>query len=231
MNLIALDDEPLALMLIERHLADLPDWTLLGAFTDAASAAEFLRSNTVDVLLTDINMPDISGLQFVRELPDERPLVIFVTAYKEHALEGYDLDVIDYLVKPVSPERFRKALQKASELIELRRKAEAASVPVLPADDHFFVFSEYQQVKITIKDILYIASMGDYVKIYLSAQSKPVLTLERLKTLADRLQAHGFKRIHRSYLINTEKIEAQQKSKIKIAGEWLPIGETFMDQA
>lgn len=230
MNLIALDDEPLALMLIERHLADIPEWTLRGAFTDAAAAADFLQHNTIDVLLTDINMPDINGLQFVRELPDERPLVIFVTAYKEHALEGYDLDVMDYLVKPVSPERFKKALQKAAGLIELRQKAEAATATVALADDHFFVFSEYQQVKITIKDILYIASMGDYVKIHLHTQHKPIITLERLKTLADRLQTHGFRRIHRSYVVNLEKIEARQKSKLKIGTEWLPVGETFLDQ-
>lgn len=226
LTLIALDDEPLALVLIERYLRELPQWQLLATFTDAAAAADFLRNNTVDLLLIDINMPDISGLQFVRELPDERPLVIFVTAYKEHAHEGFDLDVVDYLLKPVAPERFKRALQKAADLLDLRRRAEAVAPPIT-GEDFFFVFSEYQQLKITIKDILYIEGMGDYVKIFLTAQPKPVLTLERLKNLADRLEASGFRRIHRSYVVNMDKVAAMQKSRLNVAGIWLPIGETY----
>lgn len=228
MTLIALDDEPLALVLIEKHVQQLPEWKLLATFTDAATAADFLRHNTVDLLLSDINMPDISGLQFVRELPDERPMVIFVTAYKEHALEGFDLDVVDYLVKPVSPERFKKALGKAAELLDLRRKAEATPLS-LPTEDFFFVYSEYQQVKISIRDILYVEGMGDYIKIYLATQPKPVLTLERLKTLSDRLHDRGFRRIHRSFLVNLEKVEAMQKSRVLVNGVWLPVGETYAE--
>lgn len=228
MTFIALDDEPIALAIIERHACNIPDLQLVAAFSDAAAAAEFLRNNTVDLLLTDINMPDVSGLQFVRELPDERPMVIFVTAYKEHAHEGFNLNVIDYLVKPVSPERFYTSIQKAAGLLELRRKAEAAEATV-PLDDFFFVFSEYQQIKITIPDILYVEAMGDYVKIFHSTQPKPVLTLERIKVLADRLQHHGFRRIHRSYLVNMKKVEAFQKSKLRVAGVWLPVGETYVE--
>jgi DNA-binding LytR/AlgR family response regulator len=228
MTLIALDDEPLALVLIEKYVQQLPEWKLLATFTDAAAAGEFLCHNTVDLLLSDINMPDISGLQFVRELPDERPMVIFLTAYKEHAHEGFDLDVVDYLVKPVSPDRFKKALGKAAELLDLRRKAETTS-PAPPGEDYFFVFSEYQQLKIIIKDIQYVESMGDYVKIYLSTQPKPVLTLERLKNLADRLYVSGFRRIHRSFIVNLQKVEALQKSRLLIHGVWLPVGETYTD--
>ncbi|HRJ16354.1 MAG TPA: LytTR family DNA-binding domain-containing protein, partial [Saprospiraceae bacterium] len=214
MTFIALDDEPIALAIIERYARNVPDLQLVATFTDAAAAAEFLRNNTVDLLLSDINMPDVSGLQFVRDLPDERPMVIFVTAYKEHAHEGFDLNVIDYLVKPVSPERFNTAIQKAAGLLELRRKAEAAEASALP-DEFFFVFSEYQQVKITISDLLYVEAMGDYVKLFLSTQPKPVLTLERMKILADRLQQHGFRRIHRSYLVNMKKVAALQKARLQ----------------
>ncbi|HMQ46378.1 MAG TPA: LytTR family DNA-binding domain-containing protein [Saprospiraceae bacterium] len=228
MTFVALDDEPIALAIIERYAREVPGLQLLASFTDAAAAADFLRENTVDLLLTDINMPDVSGLQFVRELPDEHPMVIFVTAYKEHAHEGFDLDVVDYLVKPVSPERFKRAIQKATELIELRQKAESAG-NAIPTEDHFFVFSEYQQVKITIQDIRYIEGMGDYVKIFLADQSKPVLTLERMKVLTDRLHPHGFRRIHRSFLVNLGKVAAMQKSKIKIGQDWLPIGETYVE--
>jgi two-component system, LytTR family, response regulator len=227
MNFIALDDEPLALVLIEKHASAIPDLQLLATFTDAATAADFLRNNAVDLLVSDINMPDVNGLQFVRDLPDERPMVIFLTAYKEHAHEGFDLDVVDYLIKPVSAERFQKAIRKASDLLELREKAAEAALVLPPAETHFFVFSEYYQIKITIEDILYIESMGDYVKIYLATQKNPVLTLERLKNLTDRLSKHGFQRIHRSYLVNLAKITAQQKSRVSVNGIWLPVGEAY----
>lgn len=224
MTFIALDDEPLALVLIEKLAAQVPEVQLLATFTDAAAAADFLQKNTVDLLLSDINMPDVSGLEFVRQLPDERPLVIFLTAHKEHALEGFDLDVVDYLVKPVSPERFQKAMKKAATRLLPQEKPE----PLHTQETSFFVFSEYIQVKITIADILFIESMGDYVKIHLAGQAKPVLTLERLKNLAARLEKHGIRRIHRSFLVNLEKIEARQKSQVHIAGVWIPVGETFL---
>ena len=228
MTFIALDDEPLALVLIRKFAQDLPEWKLLATFTDAAEAAVFLQNNTVDLLLTDINMPDVNGLQFVRDLPDERPMVVFVTAYKEHAHEGFDLDVVDYLVKPVSPERFKKALHKAADLLDLRRRAEAPALPT--GDDFFFVFAEYRQVKIVVKDILYLEGMGDYVKIFLQSQPKPVLTLERLKNFTERLHEKGFRRIHRSFLVSLDKVEAMQKSRVRIAGLWLPVGETYSEE-
>ena len=227
MTFIALDDEPLALTLLEKHAASIPKLQLLGTFTDAGAAAAFLHHNTVDLLISDINMPDISGLQFVRDLPDERPMIIFLTAHKEYALEGFDLDVVDYLIKPVSNTRFEKAIQKARDLLETRDKAASAIRVLPPAETYFFVFSDYQQVKITIADILYIESMGDYVKIHLTNQKKPVLTLERLKNLAARLAQHGFRRIHRSFLVNAEKITAQQKSRVQIQGIWLPVGDLY----
>lgn len=228
MTFIALDDEPLALVLIEKYARDLPEWTLLATFTDAAAAAEYLRNNTVDLLLSDINMPDISGLQFVQALPDERPMIIFVTAYKEFAHEGFNLDVVDYLVKPVAPDRFKRALQKAADLLELRRKAEAASAPApTPLEDHIFVFSEYQKVKILLKDVLYLESMGDYVKIFLASQTRPILTLERLKNLAERLRGHGFRRIHRSVVVNAEKVEVVQKSRVKVGGLGWRLGKNI----
>ncbi|MDX1906998.1 MAG: LytTR family DNA-binding domain-containing protein [Bacteroidia bacterium] len=225
MNLILLDDEPLALVLLRRHLADLPDWTLLGAFTDAEAAAACLREQPVDLLVTDINMPDISGLQFVRDLPEMRPLVIFVTAYREHAVTGFDLDVVDYVVKPVSQERFHKALHKAADLLRLRRRAEAAGPP--PEDPYLSVFSEYQQLRLLIRDIRYIEAMGDYVKIYLATQPRPILTLERMKHLTERLTPRGFRRIHRSWLVNLDHVTATQKSRVRVGEVWLPVGETY----
>lgn len=229
MTFIALDDEPLALVLIEKYAREISDWQLLATFTDAAAAADFLQNNTVDLLLTDINMPDINGLEFVQALPDERPMVIFVTAYKEFAHEGFNLDVVDYLVKPVAPDRFKKALQKAADLLELRRKAESIAPAPTPTADHIFVFSEYQKVKILLKDVLYLESMGDYVKIYLEGQVKPILTLERLKNLAERLRGQGFRRIHRSVVVNVGKITAVQRARVKVGNEWFVVGETYLE--
>jgi two-component system, LytTR family, response regulator len=225
MNIIALDDEPLALRIIEKFVNEIPEIELLATFTDAAKAADFLQNNTVDLLLTDINMPDINGLKFVRDLTNERPMVIFITAYKEHAHVGFDLEVIDYLVKPISKDRFQKAIQKALNLKKLHLKAGLQNSTELL--EYFFIFVDYQQVKIIIKEILYIESMGDYVKIHLNGQSRPILTLERIKNLTEQLLPHGFKRIHRSFLINSEKVEALQKSQVKIGEVWLPIGESF----
>ncbi len=227
MTLIALDDEPLALVLIEKFARECPGADLLATFTSAAAAADFLKNNPVDLLLSDINMPDVSGLQFVRDLPDEHPMVIFVTAHKEYAHEGFNLDVVDYLVKPISRERFEKSLKKAADLLDLQQKAENTLAFLPPAATHFFVFSEYKQVRIHIANILYVESMGDYVKIHLAGQAKPVLTLERLKNLAAQLEKQGIRRIHRSYLVNVAKIEARQKSQVCVSGVWLPVGETF----
>lgn len=226
MTFIAVDDEPLALVVIEKFSQHLPEWKLLATFTDVTLAIDFVKSNAIDLVLTDINMPDINGLQFVRELKDEKPQVIFITAHKEHALDGFDLDVTDYLMKPISLERFQKAMNKATKLVQLN-KTSFVPEPINHVPDYFFVYSEYEQIKILVADILYIEAMGDYVKIFLKSQIKPVLTLERIKNLMDTLSVAGFVRIHRSYIINLSFIEAKQKSKVRINNTWLPIGETY----
>jgi two-component system, LytTR family, response regulator len=228
MTLIALDDEPLALTLLTRYVEQLPQWSLLNTFTDAALAADFLKQQPVDLLLCDVNMPDISGLQLVQDMRAERPLVIFITAHKEFAHEGFNLSVLDYLVKPVSFERFKIALQKAENWLQLQQKAERGTA--IANDTHFFVYSEYQQIRIDIQEVLYVESMGDYVKIYLDEQPKPVITLERIKNMADRLAPHGFRRIHRSYVVNNAYITALQKSRLKVGEVWLPIGEKYIER-
>ncbi len=224
MTTIALDDEPLALTLIQKYAAETEGLDLLATFTNAKLAMEFLQQNQVELLISDINMPDVTGLQVAHSLGKSGPLVIFVTAHKEHAHEGFELDVVDYLVKPISPERFQTAIQKAQKRLAAERPA---SPPTPATEEHFYVFSDYKQIKIRIKDILYIEGMGDYVKIHQQGQSKPVITLERMKKLAERLREHGFRRIHRSFIINIDKIEERQKTRVCIAGVWLSLGETF----
>lgn len=225
MTCIALDDEPIALTIIETYLRSIPELTLLKKFTDASHAFDYLTHNPVDLLISDIHMPDISGLEFVRSLPEERPMVIFLTAYKEHAHIGFDMQVVDYLVKPVAPDRFERAIKKAYALFE--RTMDTVPLTRLDHPDHFFVFSDYVQIKIVISEIQFIESMGDYVKIHLDGKKKPVITLERLKNMAQRLHDLGFKRIHRSYLVNIAKVEAKQKSQVKVGNIWIPVGERF----
>lgn len=222
MNLIAIDDEPLALSVLEKHCRLVPAVRLLGTFTNVFAAVEFMAQNPVDLLLTDINMPDLNGISLVKSLAPPLPMVIFTTAHREFALEGYELDVVDFLVKPISPERFSKALQKAQELHDLRQRPFARAM----ADDFFFVRVEYQQVKIHIREILFVEGLKDYVKIHIAGQTRPVVTMARLKSLEERLVAHRFVRIHRSFLVNLERVSVAQKSRVKIGERWLPVGET-----
>jgi two-component system, LytTR family, response regulator len=221
---IALDDEPLALTLIQKYATETDGLDLLASFTNAKLAMDFLQNNQIDLLISDISMPDVTGLQVARNLSESGPMIIFVTAHKEYAHEGFELDVVDYLVKPISPERFQTAIQKAQKRLVTEHQL---STQNSSSEEHFYVFSDYKQIKIRIKDILYIEGMGDYVKIHQEGQSKPVITLERMKKLAGQLHNYGFRRIHRSYIINIDKIEERQKTRVCIAGNWLSLGETF----
>jgi two-component system LytT family response regulator len=221
---IAVDDEPLALSIIQKYAELLKEWKLLGVFSSAVQARQFLSENVVDLVITDINMPEENGLELVRNFKDERPLIIFLTAYKEYAHEGFDLDVIDYLVKPVPPDRFLKAMEKAKDWLAFKNQAVIETPPALEV---ITVFSDYKEIIIPVQEILYIEAMGDYVKIFRESKSKPTLTLKRLKELEVQLTPTGFSRIHRSYLVNKNKIESRLKTKVKIGEQWLPVGETY----
>lgn len=221
---IAVDDEPLALSIIQKYAEPMEDWKLVGVFSSAAKAREFLSDNVIDLVITDINMPEENGLDLVRNFKEEKPLIIFLTAYKEFAHEGFDLDVIDYLVKPVAPDRFMKAMEKAKDWLAFKSQTLPEK---LPSIEKMAVFSDYKEVIIPVQEILYIEAMGDYVKIFREGKSKPTLTLKRLKDLEIQLQPLGFSRIHRSYLINNNKIESRLKTKVKVLDQWLPVGETY----
>ena len=205
---IAVDDDPLALSIIQKYAEPLEDWKLSGVFSSAAEARQFLADNVIDLVITDINMPQENGLELVRNLKEEKPLIIFLTAYKEYAHEGFDLDVIDYLVKPVAPDRFMKAMGKAKDWLAFKKPPLPEK---LPSVEKMAVFSDYKEVIIPVQEILYIEAMGDYVKIFREGKSKPTLTLKRIKDLEAQLQRAGFSRIHRSYLINNNKIEKTHK--------------------
>jgi len=218
---IAIDDEPLALELIKNYSAQLPQLQLLQTFEDALSGGEFLRNNQVDLLLVDINMPDISGIELVKSLQD-KPIVIFTTAHKKFAYEGYELEALDYLLKPIDFERFKKAIVKAVEFDEYKK------MPKESSRENFFVRSEYKMVKIGLDEIDHIESLEDYIRIHIF-NSKPVLTLMTLKAVMEKLPADKFIRIHRSYIIPLNKITSVVNKKVLLASsKELPVSDTYL---
>jgi DNA-binding LytR/AlgR family response regulator len=219
---IAIDDEPLALDIIEKYVSKIPDLQLTGRFTYALEALDCLNKNEVDLLFLDIQMPEISGIQFLKSLKNA-PLVIFTTAYENYALEGYDLDVVDYLLKPIPFERFVKAVGKAQEIYSSQK-----SKLNQPAREFIFVRSEYQMVKINFNDVLYIEGLKDYVKIFCGP--KPIFSHQNLKSIESKLPPGQFIRIHKSYIISIRKIESVQKGSIRIGGQEIPVGDMYRDQ-
>jgi DNA-binding LytR/AlgR family response regulator len=222
MNCIAVDDEKLVLDLLVDNIQKVPFLKLVARCKNAIEAAAILHKEKVDLIFLDIQMPGLSGLQFVQSLKTP-PMIIFVSAYKEYALEGFNLDAIDYLLKPVSLERFLKACNKAYEFFNFQQKPQTK-------EDHpgyFFVYVEYNQVRVVIADILYIEGMKDYSKIFLQSSSKPVITRMSLKSLEDKLIVHRFVRIHKSYIISVDKITSVKRDLICIGHTELPLSENY----
>jgi len=219
---IAIDDEPLALEVIKKHIADFPQLKLLHTFEDAISAAEYLRNNTIDLLFIDIDMPDITGIELVRSLK-EKPMVIFTTAHKNFAYEGFELEALDYLLKPIDLKRFSAGVNKAIDYAKYKATGQSEM------DGSLYVHSEYRMIKIELKEIEYIESMQDYIKIYLSNIEKPVLTLMSLKGVLEKLPQTEFARIHRSYAVAIKKIKSIHNHKAKLKTIELPIGNNYSD--
>ena len=217
---IAIDDEPLALEVIKKYIAKIYFLDLKGTFTDPFEAKKILDVSPVDILLLDIQMPDINGIEFSKTLTSKNTAVIFTTAYSEYAVEGFNVDAVDYLLKPIEYDRFLKAIYKAKEYIEYLNNQELNH-------GYIFVKSDYQMVKINLKDILYIEGLDDYIKIYLPQKS--VLTLMTLKTITQKLPSKEFLRVHRSYIVPISRIENVSKSKIKVADKEIPIGVSYSE--
>jgi Response regulator of the LytR/AlgR family len=221
LNCIAVDDEKLVLDLLADNIQQVPFLNLVATCRNAMEAAEVLQTEQVDLIFLDIQLPGLSGLQFMQSL-NNPPMVIFVTAYKDYAFEGFNLNAIDYLLKPVSFERFLKACNKAHELFKLQQKPAPGS-----PRDYFFVYVEYNLVKVNLPDILYIESMKDYVKIFVTSSSKPIITKASLKTMEEKLAGHRFVRIHKSYIVSVDKITAIKRDLVCIDKIELPLSESY----
>jgi DNA-binding LytR/AlgR family response regulator len=225
MKCIAIDDEPLALKLLEDNIRNVPYLELVASCRNPFDEMKEMEENKIDLVFIDIQMPRLTGLQFIGSL-ENKPLVIFITAYKQYALESYDLAVVDYLVKPVALERFIKACNRAKELYELKT---AKNQTVNPPHPYIFLNADYSQVKITLDDITWIEGVRDYVKIHLNSSAKPMLFRTSLKAIEPELPAEKFIRIHKSYIVAIESITAIRKTSVFIKEMELPVGETFRD--
>lgn len=217
---VAIDDAPFSLDLIRIYAERMPELQLIQTFEDAIAGAEFLKHNPVDLLFIDINMPDISGLDLVRSLK-EKPLIVFTTAYKNYAFEGFELEALDYLLKPIEFDRFAKAVHKAVDYVALRKQ------PVSQAAESFFVYSGYQAVQINPAEICYIESLKNYLHIHLDNEEM-VTTAMPLKKILEKLPPDQFLRIHRSYVVPMAKVKSILNRKVLIpSGISLPIGDSY----
>lgn len=222
---LCIDDESLALEMMEDFIRKVPFLQLVAICNNPINAFTILETEQIDLLFIDIEMPEISGIQFIKSLK-QRPYVIFSTAYTKYALEGFELDVIDYLLKPFSFDRFYKSVSKVREVQLLTKQSTPSVLKQLPPD-FLFVNSDYSLIKITISDISFIEGLKDYIKIFISGNPKSIVTRMSLKSIEDRLDLLGFKRIHKSYIVNLCKISSIKKSRLIIDGNELLIGDNY----
>jgi DNA-binding LytR/AlgR family response regulator len=221
---IAIDDEKFVLDLLVDNIQKIPYLKLVRAFKNPIEASEFLQSEKIDLIFLDIQMPMLNGSEFLKIL-NHPPMVILVTAYQQYALEGYDLNVIDYLLKPVSFERFLKACNKAHELYILRQNDVVEKEPV----DYIFVNVEYAQVKVVVSQVTFIEALKDYVKIYTVSSSRPVMTKMSMKAIEEKLPANQFVRIHKSFIVAIDKITSVKREFVCIGEKEIRIGDSFKD--
>lgn len=219
---IIVEDEPLGMNLMQNHIGKVPYLELKGSFADPVKAIAFLRENTVDLMFSDIQMPGITGISLLKIIQNP-PLVIFTTAYSEYALEGYELNVVDYLIKPISFERFLKSVEKVAQRLSGNK---AESLPQEEkTEDFIFVKDGTRYVRIDLSDILYIEGLKDYVAIHIPG--KKVVSLQTMKSLEVILPRTRFIRIHNSYIVALQAIDFLDKEKVQIGNIFLPVSDSY----
>lgn len=242
-KVLAIDDEPLALLQLQKMIEMTPYFELVGACSDSFEAMALMEQQPVDAIFSDINMPDLSGIDFVRSLTSQ-PIIVFTTAYSQYAVEGYKVNAIDYLLKPFGMPEFQRAAAKVKQQYELlHNAAQSATAAETTADeeletndegrlegDILFVKTDYRMVRISVRDIRYVESQSEYLKLYMESGS-PLMVLMSIKRLAELLPADRFVRIHRSYIVNMSKVVEIAKMRIKMDAEtYLPIGDLYKDE-
>ena len=224
-RVLAIDDEPLALQQLVGYIRKIPFFELAAQCQSAIEAREYMDREPVDAIFCDINMPDLSGMEFVRQLP-VRPVIVFTTAYSQYAIEGYKVDAVDYLLKPFGFAEFQRAAEKVKKNL---------TTSLMPTEGEsnessIFVKTDYKTIRVSLSDIRYIEGMSEYLKLHLESQPKPVITLLSMKKMEDFLPSN-FMRIHRSYIVNLDKVQEVNKNRIIMdADTYLPIGDNYKEQ-
>lgn len=231
LNVLIVDDEPLAIDVMETLIAKVPDLNLVGKCTNALDAGQMLRKEKIDLLFLDIEMPQMTGIELVKTLANP-PMIIFTTAYPNFAVEGFELNAIDYLLKPISLERFMKGVNKALAQHRLNNPEVQVAPAVSPGpDDFFFVKTDKKLVKVFYQDIIYIEGLKDYV--ILRLDNSRIITLQTMKSLEAKLPEGTFKRIHRSYIVNVSRIQALLGNMVEVIekgqAKHIPVGKSYRD--
>lgn len=222
MNCIALDDEPLALDIIEAYVKKHPELNLIARCNNAEEASKVLNSQHIDLMFLDIQMPGVTGLNFVRSLKN-KPLFMFTTAYSEYAIDGFELDAIDYLLKPIAYDRFEKAIEKAKEYYTIKNNSGLTESDL--ENDFIFVKANQQLIKLAYGEILYVEAFADYVKIFLN--DRKIVTLQTMKKMEAKLPSDIFSRVHRSFIVNRKAVQSFSSSVCEVNGEKIPVGKNY----
>lgn len=232
---ITIDDEPLALIQLTGYIEKVPFLKLVKACNSALEALDLLAKDPVDLIFADINMPDLNGVDFVKSLVN-KPIIIFTTAYTEYAIEGFRVNALDYLLKPFGYNEFLKAANKALHQYELQAKIQQHPLPASPevpaenGNNNLFIKADYKMIRLDMDKIIYMESQNEYIRIFFEDQ-KPVMTLLSMKKLEERLPAERFMRVHRSYIVNLEKITAVANNRIIYGKDtYIPIGNQYKDK-
>ena len=222
-----IDDEPLALGLLASYVKKTPSLELCGTYSSAIQAMEMLSNNPVDLLFLDIQMPELNGLEFSKMVP-QKTRIVFTTAFEQYAIDGYRANALDYLLKPISYADFIEAVGKAVEWFNLKLKAEGEKTNTqTETPDYIYVKSDYKLIQISLDKILYIEGLKDYVKIYTEDNPRPILSLISMKALEEKLPEERFLRVHRSFIVQKQKIKVIDKGRIVFGKEYIPISETY----
>ena len=222
MNCIALDDEPLALDIIEAYVKKHPELNLIARCNNADEVLKVLNSKHIDLMFLDIQMPGVTGLNFIRSLKN-KPLFMFTTAYSEYAIDGFELDAIDYLLKPIAYDRFEKAIEKAMEYYAIKKNSGLTESDL--ENEFIFVKANQQLIKLAYGEILYVEAFADYVKIFLS--DRKIVTLQTMKKMEAKLPSDIFSRVHRSFIVNRKAIQSFSTSVCEVRGEKIPVGKNY----
>ncbi len=217
---LVVDDEPLAQNLLKNYIGKIASLELVGATSDVFAALDMAQQQKADLIFLDVQMPELTGIQFMKILAGKCK-VILTTAYEEYALQAFDLDVVDYLLKPFSFERFAAAVQKARERLQPAARENTTA-------EHLFIKTEYKIVRVAVRDIRYMESMRDYVSVY--TENERILTLQPLRTFEEQLRASSLIRVHKSYIVNLDRIDKVERRRMVIGDKYIPIGETYQDE-